>query len=156
VTSRSRPGLVVVRKALAMARLSVVASPFVILPLHPSRFRPLAPHCPISWPLTANLPHRLAPSWSPPAGTLLLLTGWHPTSHHRWMAPPLPGGSARLPSLSPLRFTLPSQTLLRLRLIMVLHCLRVFSQTPTRRHLPVSPDREPACPLRRLAAPPFG
>jgi len=78
-----------------MARLSVVASPLAILLLSPSRFRPLAPYCPISWHLTANPPHRLAPYCSSPAGTLLLLTGWHPTAHHRWLASPLPSGSVR-------------------------------------------------------------
>jgi len=38
VISWSRPGLVVVPNALAMARLSVVASQFAILPCPPSRF----------------------------------------------------------------------------------------------------------------------
>jgi len=88
VTSLSRPGLVVVPKALAMARLSVVTSPFAILPPPPTRFRPLAPYCPLNWHLTAYLPsgwhptatHPLAPYCYPPAGTLLLLTGWHPTA----------------------------------------------------------------------------
>jgi len=79
-----------------MARLSVVASPLAILPPPPSRFSTLAPYCPISWHLTANPPHRLAPYCSSPAGTLLLLSGWHPTAHHRRLASPLPGGSARL------------------------------------------------------------
>jgi len=77
-------GFVVVPKALAMARLSVVASPLAILPLPPSRFRPLAPYCPLSWHLTATpLPgwhptatHRLAPYWYSPAGTLLLRLRW--------------------------------------------------------------------------------
>jgi len=78
-----------------MALLSVVASPLAILLLSPSRFRPLAPYCPISWHLTANPPHRLAPYCSSPAGTLLLLTGWHRTAHHRWLASPLPSGSVR-------------------------------------------------------------
>jgi len=78
-----------------MAHLSVVASPLAILPLPPSRFRPLAPYCPISRHLTANPPPQLAPYCSPPAGTLLLLTGWHPTPHRRWLASPLPRGSAR-------------------------------------------------------------
>jgi len=81
-------GFVVVPKALAMARLSVVASRLAILPLPPSRFRPLAPYCPLSWHLTATpLPgwhptatHRLAPYCYSPAGTLLVLTGWHPTA----------------------------------------------------------------------------
>ena len=73
-----------------MARLSVGASLFAILPLPPSRFRPLAPYCPISWHLTAKNPpqagtlllpppHRLAPYCYSPAGTLLLIfVGWHP------------------------------------------------------------------------------
>jgi len=73
--------LVDVPKALAMARLSVVASPLAILPLPPFRFCPLAAYCPIRWHLTANPPHRLAPYCSSQAGTLLLLTGWHPTAH---------------------------------------------------------------------------
>jgi len=59
------------------------------------------------------LPHKLAPycwnsspSWHPtapppPAGTLLLSTGWHPTAHHRWLATPLPGGPARPPASLP-------------------------------------------------------
>jgi len=38
---------------------------------------------------------RLASYYSSPAGTLLLLIGWHPTGHRRWLASPLPGGSAR-------------------------------------------------------------
>jgi len=86
-----------------MARLSVVASPLAMLPLPPSRFRPLAPYCPLSWHLTANPPPRLAPYCSPPppAGTLLLPIGWHPTANHRWLAPPLPGGSARPPASLP-------------------------------------------------------
>jgi len=66
-----------------MARWSVVASPFAILPLPPSRFRPLAPYCPLSWHLTAkNSSSGWHPTAPPPlAGTLLLLTGWHPTAH---------------------------------------------------------------------------
>jgi len=51
-----------------MARLSVVASPFAILPLLPSPFRPLAPYCPLNWDLTAKTP--------PPASTLLLPPLW--------------------------------------------------------------------------------
>jgi len=58
-----------------MARLSVVATPLAILPPSSSRFRPLAPYCPISW-------HRTAETL-PQAGTLLLSTGWHPTATHR-------------------------------------------------------------------------
>jgi len=50
------------------------------------------------------------------AGTLLLITGWHPTAP-RWLASPLPGGSTRLSSL-PDRCTPP-----RLRPVVVLHCL---------------------------------
>jgi len=73
-----------------MARLSVVASLFAILPLPPSRFRPLAPYCPITWHLTTENPpqagtlllpppQRLASYCYSPAGTLLLLVvGWHP------------------------------------------------------------------------------
>jgi len=58
-----------------MACLSVVASPLTILPPSTSRFRPLAPYCPICWHLTAKPP-------PPQAGTLLLSTGWHPTATH--------------------------------------------------------------------------
>ena len=82
-------GFAVAPKAIAMARESVVASPLAILPLPPSRFRPLAPYCPLSWHLTAK---NSAPGWHPtaprlglapycysPAGTLLLIiVGWHP------------------------------------------------------------------------------
>ena len=115
---------VVVPKALAMARLSAAASLLAILPPSSSRFCPLAPDC----------------YHPPPAGTLLLITGWHPTATHR-QAPYCysPAGTlllivvgwhplcpvaplAHLP-LSLLRFTLRSQTSLRLLLIMVLHCL---------------------------------
>jgi len=51
-----------------------VASPFAILPLPPSQFRPLAPYCPLSWHLTAK---NSSPGWHPSAppplaGTLLL------------------------------------------------------------------------------------
>jgi len=88
VTSLSRPDLVVVPKALSMACLSVLASPFAILPPSPSRFHPLAPYCPFSGHLTAYLPsgwhptatHLLAPYCYPQASTLQLLTGWHPTA----------------------------------------------------------------------------
>ena len=66
---------VVGQKALAMAPLSVVASPFAILPLPPSQFRPLPPYCPFSWHLTAKTP--------PPAGILLLPSGWHPSCYSR-------------------------------------------------------------------------
>ena len=89
-------GLVVVQKALAMARLSAAASLFAILPLSFCRFCPLAQYCYHSlpgWHPTAR--HRLAPYCYSPTGTLLLLTGWHPTAHRRWLASPLPGGSAR-------------------------------------------------------------
>jgi len=109
-------GFVVVPKALAMARLSGAASLFAILPLSFSRFCPLAPYCyhPLpGWHPTAY--SRLGPYCFSPAGTLLLIVvGWHP------LCPLAP--LANLP-LSLLRFTLQSQTSLRLRLIMVLHCL---------------------------------
>jgi len=96
-------GLAVAPKALAMARWWVVASPLAILPLPPSRFRPLAPYCPLSWHLTAK---NSSPGWHPTAPPP---SGWHPTASHRlapycspsWLASPLLGGSAR-PSL-PLR-----------------------------------------------------
>ena len=89
-------GLVVVPKALAMACLSAAASLFASLPLSSSQFCPLAPYCyhPLpGWHPTAR--HWLAPYCYSPAGILLLLTGWHPTAHRRWLASPLPGGSAR-------------------------------------------------------------
>jgi len=73
VTSWSRPGFVVIPKALAMAHLSAAASLLAILPQSFSRFCPLAPYC------------------------YTLLPGWHPTAHCRWLASPLPGGSTRLP-----------------------------------------------------------
>jgi len=60
-------GFVVVPKALAMARLSAAAILFAIRPLSSSLFLPRPP--------TATL-------LSPP-GTLLLITGWHPTPNHR-------------------------------------------------------------------------
>jgi len=115
-------GFVVVPKALGMARLSAVASFFAILPPSSSQFCPLAPywyHPLPGWHPTGT--HRLAPYCYSPAGTLLLLTGWHPTAthrlapycyspagtllplltgghptaHRRWLASPLPCGSAR-------------------------------------------------------------
>ena len=94
VSSRSRPGLVVVPKALGMAYLSVVASPFAILPPPPSRFRPLAPYCPISWHLTAKTP--------PPTATLLLPSGLYPTATHR-LAPYCSSWLAGIPSARWLR-----------------------------------------------------
>jgi len=68
-----------------------VASPLAILSPPSSRFRQLAPYCPISWSVTATpLPgwhatasHRVAPYCHSPDGTLLPLTGWHPTATHR-------------------------------------------------------------------------
>jgi len=62
-----------------MARLSVVASMFAILPPSTSRFCPLAPYCYIplpGWHPTAH--RRLAPYCYPPARTHLLIVGWHP------------------------------------------------------------------------------
>jgi len=55
-----------------------VASPLVIRPLPPSRFRPLAPYCPLSWHLTAeNSSPGCHPTAPPPlAGTLLLPPLW--------------------------------------------------------------------------------
>ena len=109
-------GFVVVPKALAMARLSAAASLLAILPLSSSRFSPLAPYCyhPLpGWHPTAH--HRLAPYCYSPAGTLLLIiVGRHPLC---------PVAPLAYPPLSLRRFTLRSQTSLRLRLIMVLHCL---------------------------------
>jgi len=45
----------------------------------------LAPYCYFNSPAGSLLlnPHRLAPYCYSPAGTLLLLTGWHPTATHR-------------------------------------------------------------------------
>jgi len=67
VTSRSRPGLVVVPKTLAMAHLAVVASPLAILPPPPFLFRPLETYYPFSWHLTAKTPRWLARHCFPPA-----------------------------------------------------------------------------------------
>jgi len=72
VTSWSCRGLVVVPKAIAMAHLSAVASPFAILPPRPSRFCPLARYFPLSSDLSASPPPWLAPYCYSPAGTLLL------------------------------------------------------------------------------------
>ena len=90
-----------------------MASLRAILPPPPSRFRPLAPYCPLSWHLTAKNsspgwhptapPLQLAPySSPPPAGTLLLLTGWHPTATHR-LAPYCSSSLAGIPSARWLR-----------------------------------------------------
>jgi len=87
VTSWSCLGLVVVPKAIAMARLSVVASPLTILPPPPSRFCPLAPYYPLAGTLLLKPPSWLAPYCYSPAGTLLLLICWHPTA--RWLRSPL-------------------------------------------------------------------
>ena len=95
VTSRSRPGLVVIPKALAMVCLSVVASPFAILP-------PPPPGC-VRW-------HRTAPL----AGALLLKLppGWHPTALHL-LAPYCYSlaGTLRLILLLPLRSVDPSSVM---------------------------------------------
>jgi len=73
-------GLVVVPKAIAMARVSAAPRLFAILPLSSSRFCLLAPYCyhPLpGWHRTAH--HQLAPYCYSPAGTLLLIVvGWHP------------------------------------------------------------------------------
>jgi len=94
--------LVLVSKALALAHLSVVASLLTILPPPPSPFCPLPPYCPT--PL--------------PPGDPLLFPCWHHTAHRRWLASPLPGGSARLPILRDRRRPPP------LPPVVVLHCLR--------------------------------
>jgi len=95
VTSRSRPGLVIVPKALAMARLSVVASPFAILPPSSSLFCPLVPYyyTPLfGWHPTA--PHRLAPYGSWLAG---IPSAW-------WLRSPLyPPRSSHFSSVTPSR-----------------------------------------------------
>jgi len=91
----------IVPKALAMPRYSVVATPFTILPPPPSLFRPLAPYCPMSWHLSPSNPPQLTPYCPLPAGTLLLISDWHPTATRRWLASPLPGGSARPPFSHP-------------------------------------------------------
>jgi len=97
-------GFVVVLKAVAMARLSAVATLLAILPPSTSWFSLCAPYCHTSltgWHPTA--PGRLAPYCYSLAGTLLLLTGWHPTANRR-LASPLPSASARslsFPSVGP-------------------------------------------------------
>jgi len=108
-------GLVVIPKGLAMAHLSVVASPLAILPPSTSLFLPLAPYCPISWHLTAKTPPRLAPYCSPPTATLLLLTGWHPTATLR---------------LAPYCYSSNGLTLPWFRLLVVSYCLRAYCPTP--------------------------
>jgi len=72
-----------------------VASPFAILPLPPSRFRPLAPYCPISWHVPANPPPGLAPYCFPS-------TGWHPSPTHR-LVPYCSSSLAGIPSARRLR-----------------------------------------------------
>ena len=95
VTSRSHPGLVVLPKALAMARLSAVASLLTILAPSSSRLCPPAPYCWIPFP------------------------GWHPTAHRRlapycssslagirsarWLRSPSPLRLSDLFSLTPTR-----------------------------------------------------
>jgi len=119
VSSRSRRG----SNSGCFGPLSIVASMIAILTPPPSWFRPLAPYCPFSRPLTAKTAPRLAPYGSQFAGTLLLQTGWHPTAPLRWLASPLPGGSARLrPSYNRL-------TVSRLCPGVVLHCLRAYWPT---------------------------
>ena len=61
-------GFFVFPKALAIPRVSVVASLFAILRPSTSRFHPLALYCPKSWHLTAKTP--------PPGGTQLLPPLW--------------------------------------------------------------------------------
>ena len=90
VTSRSPPGLVVLPKAPRMARLSVVASLRAIFPSPPSRF--------VHWHHSASLPGTLL--LTPPAGTLLLLTSYHPTA--QWLPSPLyPLRSTRSSTVTP-------------------------------------------------------
>jgi len=108
-------GLAVAPKALAMARWPVVARALAILALPPSRFRPLAPYCPLSWHLIAK---NSSPGWHPTApppraGPLLLLTGWHPTAH-------FPGWHPRC-LVAPLALLSPSDGSVhpRLRLVVV-------------------------------------
>ena len=66
---------------------------------------PSSIHLPVLLPgiVTAAFPSALwlASYCSSPAGSLLLLSGWHPTGHHRWLASPLPGRSARPPTSVP-------------------------------------------------------
>ena len=83
-------GFVVVEKPLLrpvcrlwLARLRSFPSP----PPGSVRWHRYCPFPPPGW-------HPTAPP--PLAGTLLLHSGWHPTAHPRWLASPLPGGSARL------------------------------------------------------------
>jgi len=88
-------GFVVIPKALAMARLSVVASPFAILPPSASLFCPLVPYYhnpPPGWHGTAH--HRLAPYCSPLAG---IPSAW-------WLrSPPYPPRLSQSSSVTPSR-----------------------------------------------------
>jgi len=75
-----------------------------------SRSFPFLPPGSVRWHHTAPLasilllktPHQLAPYCSPSAGTLLLLTGWHPTATHR-LAPYCSPSLAGIPSARWLR-----------------------------------------------------
>jgi len=72
--------LVIVPKALAMARLSAAASVLTLHPRSTSRFLPLALYCNIPLPgRHPTAPHRLVPYSYPSAGTLrLIVVGRHP------------------------------------------------------------------------------
>ena len=81
ITSQSRPGLVIVSKALAMACLSLVASPLAILPspsflfspLAPLLLQQLAPYC------LLILPDHLSTTRLRPVMVLHYLRAWCPT-----------------------------------------------------------------------------
>jgi len=124
---------IVIPKVLAMACLFAAACLFAILPPSTSQFCPLAPYCYI--PLPGWFPtaiRRLAPYCYSSARTLLLIVvSWHP------LCPVAP--LAHLP-LSLLRLTPRLQTSLRLRWIMVLHCLLGPLQTPMPCRIHVAPD----------------
>ena len=102
ITSRSHPGLVVIPKALAIAHLSVVATPLVILAPPLSGFRLLAPYCytPLpGWHPTA--PRRLAPYCYSRAGSKpLVVVGSHPLCPVAPLATP-PSPIVGFPQLRP-------------------------------------------------------
>jgi len=104
-------------KALAMAHLSVVASLLAILLLSFFQFCPLV---------------LLLPPFLSLAGTRLLPIGWHPTAT-LWLAPYCSSSLAGIPSAWWLGFPSTLSDWLtppRLRLVVILHCLRAYCPTP--------------------------